>query len=156
MPGSLPWSINYINSVTVDGERDALGMWFQETEGATFWMQVLRMSATPPCSSSLPGRPDEVRVSDCNGLCEGDEITIASRRWIVVAKEPAATERPDRLPVEERIVVVPGAAASGRVVGKRGQISSTRPRPSASRPVPHKPSATAPSKLLSLRAEEGW
>jgi putative transposase len=27
--------------VTVDGERDVLGMWFQENEGAKFWMQVL-------------------------------------------------------------------------------------------------------------------
>jgi putative transposase len=26
--------------VTLDGERDVLGMWFQETEGAKFWMQV--------------------------------------------------------------------------------------------------------------------
>ena len=27
--------------VTVDGDRDVLGMWFQEAEGAKFWMQVL-------------------------------------------------------------------------------------------------------------------
>ena len=27
--------------VTMDGERDVLGMWFQQTEGARFWMQVL-------------------------------------------------------------------------------------------------------------------
>jgi putative transposase len=27
--------------VTVDGDRDVLGMWLQETEGAKFWMQVL-------------------------------------------------------------------------------------------------------------------
>jgi putative transposase len=27
--------------VTMDGDRDVLGMWFQETEGAKFWMQVL-------------------------------------------------------------------------------------------------------------------
>ncbi|MDP8908576.1 MAG: IS256 family transposase [Chloroflexota bacterium] len=27
--------------VSVEGERDVLGMWFQETEGAKFWMQVL-------------------------------------------------------------------------------------------------------------------
>jgi putative transposase len=27
--------------VTVDGDRDVLGMWFQESEGAKFWMQVL-------------------------------------------------------------------------------------------------------------------
>ena len=25
----------------MDGEREVLGMWFQETEGAKFWMQVL-------------------------------------------------------------------------------------------------------------------
>ena len=27
--------------VTMDGSRDVLGMWFQEAEGAKFWMQVL-------------------------------------------------------------------------------------------------------------------
>jgi putative transposase len=27
--------------VTVDGDRDVLGMWFQDNEGAKFWMQVL-------------------------------------------------------------------------------------------------------------------
>src|SRR6188472_3541038 len=27
--------------VTVEGERDVLGLWFRETEGAKFWMQVL-------------------------------------------------------------------------------------------------------------------
>jgi len=27
--------------VTVEGEREVLGMWFQESEGAKFWMQVL-------------------------------------------------------------------------------------------------------------------
>jgi putative transposase len=27
--------------VTVEGDRDVLGMWFQETEGARFWLQVL-------------------------------------------------------------------------------------------------------------------
>ena len=27
--------------ITVDGDRDVHGMWFQETEGAKFWMQVL-------------------------------------------------------------------------------------------------------------------
>ena len=27
--------------VRINGERDALGTWFQQTEGAKFWMQVL-------------------------------------------------------------------------------------------------------------------
>ena len=29
--------------VTVEGERGVLGMWFQETEGARFWMRVNRL-----------------------------------------------------------------------------------------------------------------
>lgn len=53
-----------------------------------------------------PGQPDEVRISDYNGLREGDEITIANRSWIVAAKEPTTGKRPDRIPVEERIVLV--------------------------------------------------
>ena len=28
-------------AITMDGERDVLGMWFQANEGAKFWMQVL-------------------------------------------------------------------------------------------------------------------
>jgi hypothetical protein len=32
---------NLALAVAVDGARDVLGMWFQETEGAKFWMQVL-------------------------------------------------------------------------------------------------------------------
>jgi putative transposase len=28
-------------AINMDGEREVLGMWFQETEGAKFWMQVL-------------------------------------------------------------------------------------------------------------------
>jgi putative transposase len=28
-------------AIAMDGERDVLGMWFQDTEGAKFWMQVL-------------------------------------------------------------------------------------------------------------------
>ena len=27
--------------MTVEGDRDVLGMWFQETEAAKFWMQIL-------------------------------------------------------------------------------------------------------------------
>ena len=28
-------------AITMDGEREVLGMWFQDTEGAKFWMEVL-------------------------------------------------------------------------------------------------------------------
>jgi putative transposase len=40
--GSLQRRACYLAlGVAVDGDRDVLGMWFQETEGAKFWMQVL-------------------------------------------------------------------------------------------------------------------
>jgi putative transposase len=28
-------------AINLDGDREVLGMWFQQTEGAKFWMQVL-------------------------------------------------------------------------------------------------------------------
>ena len=40
--GSVQRRACYLASgITVDGDRDVLGMWFQESEGAKFWMQVL-------------------------------------------------------------------------------------------------------------------
>src|SRR5262249_61585109 len=40
--GSVQRRASYLAlEVTVEGERDVIGMWFQETEGAKFWMQVL-------------------------------------------------------------------------------------------------------------------
>jgi putative transposase len=40
--GSVQQRASYLAlGVTVDGERDVLGIWFQEAEGAKFWMQVL-------------------------------------------------------------------------------------------------------------------
>jgi putative transposase len=45
--------------VTVEGERDVLGMWFQETEGAKFGMQSSASSSsaasTTSCSAALTG-----------------------------------------------------------------------------------------------------
>jgi hypothetical protein len=53
-------------AIGMDGEREVLGMWFQETEGAKFWMQVLTERGAPSRGSwcgSLPAlgtsrRPD--------------------------------------------------------------------------------------------------
>jgi putative transposase len=53
--------------VTLDGDRDVLGMWFQETEGAKFWMQVLTDLKTRGvrdilicCVDGLTGFPDAI------------------------------------------------------------------------------------------------
>jgi putative transposase len=52
--------------VTLDGDRDVLGMWFQETEGAKFWMQVLKTRGVRDiliaCVDGLTGFPDAIEA----------------------------------------------------------------------------------------------
>jgi putative transposase len=55
--------------VTLDGDRDVLGMWFQETEGAKFWMQVLNDLKTRGvqdilicCVDGLKGFPEAIEA----------------------------------------------------------------------------------------------
>jgi len=55
--------------VTVDGERDVLGMWFQETEGAKFWMQILNdlkqrgvSDILIACVDGLKGFPEAIEA----------------------------------------------------------------------------------------------
>jgi putative transposase len=55
--------------VTVDGDRDVLGMWFQQTEGARFWMQVLSdlkqrgvQDVLIACVDGLKGFPEAIEA----------------------------------------------------------------------------------------------
>jgi putative transposase len=55
--------------VTLDGDRDVLGMWFQETEGAKFWMQVLNdlkqrgvRDILIACVDGLKGFPEAIEA----------------------------------------------------------------------------------------------
>ena len=55
--------------VTLEGERDVLGMWFQETEGAKYWMQVLNdlkqrgvRDVLICCVDGLTGSPDAIEA----------------------------------------------------------------------------------------------
>jgi putative transposase len=55
--------------VNLDGERDVLGMWFQKTEGAKFWLQVLTELKTRGvqdvlvcCVDGLTGFPDAIEA----------------------------------------------------------------------------------------------
>jgi putative transposase len=55
--------------VTVDGDRDVLGMWFQETEGAKFWLQVLTelkqrgvQDVLIACVDGLKGFPEAIEA----------------------------------------------------------------------------------------------
>jgi putative transposase len=55
--------------LTVEGERDVLGMWFQDTEGAKFWMQVLSelkqrgvQDVLIACVDGLQGFPEAIEA----------------------------------------------------------------------------------------------
>ncbi len=55
--------------VTLEGDRDVLGMWFQDTEGAKFWMQVLTDLKTRGvrdilicCVDGLTGFPEAIEA----------------------------------------------------------------------------------------------
>ena len=55
--------------VTLDGDRDVLGMWFQEAEGAKFWLQVLTelkqrgvQDVLIACVDGLKGFPDAIEA----------------------------------------------------------------------------------------------
>jgi putative transposase len=55
--------------VSVDGERDVLGIWFQETEGAKFWLQVLSdlkqrgvQDVLIACVDGLKGFPEAIEA----------------------------------------------------------------------------------------------
>lgn len=56
--------------VNLDGERDVLGMWFQRTEGAKFWLQVLTELKTRGiqdvlvcCVDGLTGFPEAIEAA---------------------------------------------------------------------------------------------
>jgi putative transposase len=55
--------------VTLEGDRDVLGLWFQETEGAKFWMQVLSelkqrgvQDILIACVDGLKGFPEAIEA----------------------------------------------------------------------------------------------
>ena len=62
--------------VTLDGDRDVLGMWFQESEGAKFWLQVLNdlkqrgvQDILIACVDGLKGFPRRSRRSSPTPGC---------------------------------------------------------------------------------------
>ena len=55
--------------ITLDGDRDVLGLWFQDTEGAKFWMQVLSelkqrgvIDILIACVDGLKGFPEAIEA----------------------------------------------------------------------------------------------
>ena len=73
--------------MTVDGERDVLGLWFQETEGARFWLQVLtelRQRGVQDilicCVDGLKGFPEASNRR--RGVLEKTRTKTGRNRWV--------------------------------------------------------------------------
>jgi len=87
--------------VNLDGERDVLGLWFQQTEGAKFWLHVLTDLKTRGVQDIL-----FVCVDGLTGFVEAIEATFPTRRckrvWCirsarVCGLSPTRTARPSLL-----------------------------------------------------------
>jgi putative transposase len=85
--------------VTVEGDRDVPGMWFQETEGAKFWMQVLSdlkqrgvQDILICCVDGLKGFPEAIEAIPPNGRADVRGASHSSQSRV----RPAARARAGR------------------------------------------------------------
>ena len=65
--------------ITLEGDRDVLGLWFQETEGAKFWMQVLseaQAARRPRHPDLLRGWPERLPRGDRGDLPQHDRPNL--------------------------------------------------------------------------------
>ena len=90
--------------VTLDGDRDVLGMWFQETEGAKFWMQVLTDLKTRgvrdiliACVDGLTGFPDAIEAIFPATTVQTCLVHLirASLKYVPAARARAGRPRPE-------------------------------------------------------------
>jgi len=97
--------------VTLEGDREVLGIWFQETEGAKFWMQVLTdlkqrgvQDILSRTSSITPSVTPEI-----SSRADLHAVDLFEVRLDIARREPAAVEREDL-----RRTLGSGADACGR------------------------------------------
>ena len=85
--------------VTVEGERDVLGMWFQESEGAKFWMQVLNelkqrgvADILVCCVDGLKGFPEAIEAIYPNTVVQTCVVHYADLRVMPTRRRKGAWE----------------------------------------------------------------
>ena len=83
--------------VTCDGEREVLGIWWQETEGAKFWLAVLNdlrrrgvQDVLISCVDGLKGFPEAIEATFPRRGCRPASCTSSARRC---ATSTTATSR---------------------------------------------------------------
>src|SRR5262249_9468995 len=90
--------------VTVEGERDVIGMWFQETEGAKFWMQVLSelkqrgvQDILICCVDGLKGFPEAIEAIYPAAVVQTCLVHLIrhSLKYVAQARARAGRPRPE-------------------------------------------------------------
>ncbi len=114
--------------VNIDGERDVLGLWFQRTEGAKFWLQVLTElrqrgvgDVLVCCVDGLTGFPERSRPSTPR---PGSRRAWSTRSARACGSCPTATRR--RSPLTSSASTPPSTATTPSA------NSSGSPRPGTS------------------------
>ena len=118
--------------VTCDGDREVLGIWWQETEGAKFWLAVLNdlhrrgvEDVLIACVDGLTGFPDAIEAVFPRPGCRPASSTRSAPRCATsptrTAQQVAADLRPDlhrrqrrrrRSPSSSAFDEQPGASAT--------------------------------------------
>ena len=118
--------------VTLEGDRDVLGMWFQETEGAKFWMQVLSdlkqrgvRDILICCVDGLKGFPEAIEAIFPKTTVQTCIVHLIRHSLKYVPRREREQVARDLKPI---YTAVDADAAAGRARALRRQVGSAVPR----------------------------
>ena len=117
--------------VTVEGDRDVLGMWFQETEGAKFWMQVLNelkqrgvANILLCCVDGLKGFPEAIEAIYPQTVVQTCVVHLIRHSLKYVPRREKDQVARDLKPI---YTAVDADAAHGGTRGVRRQVGDALP-----------------------------
>ena len=139
--------------VTLEGDRDVLGLWFQETEGAKFWMQVLvrheallnRMEVKDHHRPAVAAAGLKLRAARTGRRRGGRKAALTTTEQVGIARRPGSGKR-DRKVYVRNSVLTPLYATTSSKPGGSG-LGSGIPRRSLGR---------LPGRLDRLSQPVGW
>ena len=129
--------------VTVDGEREVLGLWWQETEGAKFWLAVVNdlhhrgvEDVLVACVDGLTGFPEAIEAVFPQAWVQTSQGLLRARRTRMLAARSQSA---------------PAPARSALIAGYAGSASRTIPGSTGTTPsqVPAVPSPRAGTEVCS-------
>jgi Transposase, Mutator family len=133
--------------VTLDGDRDVLGLWFQDTEGAKFWMQVLvrheallnRMEVEDHHRLVVAAAGQKLRAARSGRRREGRKAALTTTGLVGTARRPGPGKRDRKVYVRNQRSKAPQCIhqlETWRIwAGKRHNLTAYRTAVGAPGPV---------------------